>query len=323
MSEPALPEQRRRVSHLRPVLVNLHERATDRLLDDVVTGHGDRLLSKVRLADAIDADALTGRDKQYALSAHLDWLVVDARSSAPRFAVELDGIQHARDAKTRERDRIKGRLCEWAGLPLLRITSDYNRRVGHERVLTYVVDAFYMSEAFDEAQKNGIIPWDEPFDIASFIRRDSQGRPAFNTLDHDARIRMLDAWKAKRLPHYAPDEFATRDSETGETSVHTWLAVAPGRYLIAIVRVRSFLYEGIGASEVASQLAGAEMGDLVDRWLAGEAVACNRDELVRAMHEVQAAIDAGGFLSSGCSTGSLSAGGRIPGDFTIKMGHKR
>ena len=121
-------------SRLRPVLVNSHERATDRLLDDIVTDHGDRVLSKVRLADVIDTEDLEGRDKYYALSAHLDWVVIDVDSSVPRFAVELDGRQHATDPKTRERDRIKDRLCEWARLPLLRITSDYTRRVGHERV---------------------------------------------------------------------------------------------------------------------------------------------------------------------------------------------
>jgi hypothetical protein len=55
---------------VKPVLVNFYERATDRLLTSTATRTGDRLLTKVRLADAIDVDGLTGR-----LSS-MGWLVI-------------------------------------------------------------------------------------------------------------------------------------------------------------------------------------------------------------------------------------------------------
>ncbi len=127
------------------VLVNFHEKVTDRLLSTAAADNGDRLLAKVRLADVLEVEHLTGRAKHYALAAHLDFVMVHAETSAPRFAVELDGAQHWSDPVVQARDRNKDQLCELAGLPLLRITSDFTRREGRWTVLTYLVDAFSTS----------------------------------------------------------------------------------------------------------------------------------------------------------------------------------
>lgn len=60
----------------RPVLVNSYEKVTDRLLTTAAADHGDRLLAKVRLADVIEVEQLTGRAKNYGLSSHLDFVMV-------------------------------------------------------------------------------------------------------------------------------------------------------------------------------------------------------------------------------------------------------
>ena len=58
---------------LLPVLVNPREHAADRQLRSVCEQRDARVLTKVRVADAIDIDALglSGRERSYALSAHL------------------------------------------------------------------------------------------------------------------------------------------------------------------------------------------------------------------------------------------------------------
>jgi len=111
---------------IRPLLVNRYEKLADRLLAD--SAQGDRLLTKVGLADVIDVEALDSSLKTYALKAHLDFVMVDVESSLPSFAVELDGRQHWRDPNNRRRDAMKDRLCERANLPLLRITSEFTRK---------------------------------------------------------------------------------------------------------------------------------------------------------------------------------------------------
>lgn len=141
----------------------------------------------------------------------------------------------------------------------------------------------------------------------------------FNTLDASPRLQMLNHWKGKRLPSFAPDEFLTELPDDGQVQTHAWLAVATGRYLIGRVGVRDFRFQGIGAAGVASQLAVAAVGYLADRWVAGEGVGCHGRELARNMSEVQQAIDAGGFVGS-ASVGALRAGGTLPDGVQVTGG---
>jgi very-short-patch-repair endonuclease len=296
----------------------MYEKATDRLLTAAAIENGDRLLTKVRLADVIDDEGLTGRAKRYALSAHLDFVMVDAETSVPRFAIEFAGAQHWTDVTVRERDRLKDAVCETAGLPLLRITSEFTRKTGRWRVLSYVVDAFFLSGAFFDAQERGVIPLDEPFDAESFLTKDEQGRIVFNTIDGPGRLRLLEHREAKCLPCFTPDEFHTALAKEGAVQSHAFMAVATDRYLIGRVRIRDFLFQGVSPGEVAGQLAVAELADLAEHWIAGEAAACNGKDLAKSMTEEERAIDAGGFL--GCATGgALRAGGSLLAE--IRLSH--
>ena len=295
---------------LKPLLVNPYERRADRLLTDEALAHGDRLLTKVRLADVVDVDGAGPDQLSYGLRAHLDFLMIDAETSLPKFAVELDGAQHWTDPAARRRDRAKDALCEWGGLPLLRITSDFSRRLGRRQVLSYVIEAFYLAEAFYEAQDSGDIPLDEPFVVTSVVVRAEDGSLAFNALDHEARLSLLRSSKAGRLPHFAPDEYHTVDKDAGAVQSHALMAVAPNRYLVARSRVRDFRFQGISPSELAGQISVAQLGDMANRWLAGEPMACDARRLSLYMADIQGAIDSGGFLAS--ATGNSLAGSCQP-----------
>ncbi|WP_310713403.1 DUF2726 domain-containing protein [Streptomyces lydicus] len=310
--------------------MNRYEAAADRILQQIAAEYGDRLLLKVGLVDAIDIDGmngLTSRAKSYALRAHLDFLMVDTATGCGRFAVELDGRQHASDSQTRERDRLKDDICARADLPLLRIASDFARQVGRWSVLSYLTEAFYRSEAFHKAQEGREIPFDEVFDIANFVTLDGEGHLALDTLDGNARLSLLQHGLAARIPATHPDLFCTKLPQEGSLQAHAWMAIAPDRYLISKVVVRDFRFSGIAAFEFVEQLARVEIAELVDRWLAGEeqGVAQNGTGLNKAVAEVQAAIDtAGGTVSIGYGA-ALSGGGntislRFPAG-TLRLPH--
>lgn len=293
------------------MLVNSYESAADRMLREIADEQGDRVTLKSRLADVIDVDGMIGlsrRVKTYALAAHLDFVMVDKETSRGRFAVELDGRQHFSDSATLERDALKDELCERAGLPLLRITSDFARKVGRWRVLSYLAEAFYRSEAFFEAQEQGYIPDDEPFCMGSFIVRDEQGRMSFDTLDAGVILAFHQHYRTGRLPALLPDVYSMDLPEQRAVQAYGWLAVAPNRYLLARTVVRRFLFQGIGPSDLAEQLTMVEMGNLAQQWLRGEAVAVDGRTFRKAVAEVQAAIDSGGLLMAAFG-GALKAGG--------------
>jgi hypothetical protein len=145
---------------LLPLLSHRYEKAADELLQTFSADTGDRLVPMMRLADVVDIDSLNDQipgARWFALSAQLDFVMVDRDSGLPKFAVEMDGRQHWTDLGQRRKDAIKDSICEDAGLPLLRVTSDFVRTTGRWPLLSYAVDAYYMSEAFFEAQENGSV----------------------------------------------------------------------------------------------------------------------------------------------------------------------
>jgi hypothetical protein len=302
------------------MLVNSSEAAADRLLREIAEEHGDRLTLKARLADVVDVDGMDGltrRAKSYALAAHLDFLMLDAATSRGRFAVELDGRQHFSDPTTLERDRLKDDLCARASLPLLRITSEFAHKIGRWRVLTYLTEAYYRSEAFFEAQEQGFIPNDEPFNMGSFLARDDQGRLTFDTLDASVVLAFHKHFQDGALPARSPDVFCIELPEQRAVQAHAWFAVAPDRYLLSKVVVRDFLFQGIAPSDLAEQLAVVEIGNLATQWLRGEAAAVDGRSLRQAVTEVQAAIDTGRALLVAYGDALRAGGGQGP---TLRFG---
>ena len=308
-------------SLLRAVLVNRYEFIADRMLTELADQHGDRLLTKVRVADALDLDHMQdvpASVKSYGLSAHLDFLMVEVATSLPKFAVELDGRQHWSDSRVQRRDAMKDTLCQRAGLPLLRITSDFLRQAGKWNLLDYVVDVYYRAEGFLEAQENGYIRGDEPFYHGLFLDRDVDGSLIFDTLDAPVIRRLWDYHHTGRLMNPLPDIVVTKVPAIRAVQGHSFLAVAEDRFLFAKVRVRDFLFFGIAPSDLALELAFVGIGHLVDDWLndPDAAVAMNATRLAREAEEVQRALDEGHLLVSAGGNG-LKGGG--PGTPTIRV----
>lgn len=263
--------------HKVPVLVNRKEHEADSLLREVGVENRDRLLTKVRLADVVQpGDWMTTRAElgTFALKSHLDFVMVEEDTSIPLFAVEIDGSQHSRAVTQRRRDLMKDELCRAAHLPLLRVTSEFSRREGKHILLKYVCDAFYKSLMFEEAQKARAIPWDEPFDHASFIERDEEtGEVLFGSIDARARLDLLKISQAGAIPHHAPDSWLGDKDDWGNIRAEVYLPVGNHMTLVGTSQVRHFGFFGMPASELAEELAVLELRREVERWLNGEAVA--------------------------------------------------
>jgi hypothetical protein len=156
-------------------LLNRHEASTHQKLLKAAGEHGAAVYPKIRLADVLPVEH-SGIDDvlfQFALQAHFDFVV--AEGVTPVFAVEFDGPTHL-DQGQKARDRKKFALCQLFEFPLLRITARYLPTVyrGYD-LLSWCVEQWFLSRAFDAAQARGDIPPDESFDPMMIVA--GSGRP--------------------------------------------------------------------------------------------------------------------------------------------------
>lgn len=267
--------------------MNFQESAVDRLLADYASENGYRIHLKMRLRDVIDVDDVTqtARDRNFAFTSHLDFVAVDAETLMPVLAIEYDGAQHLSDPAQIERDRIKNRLCEAAGLPLLRIDSLFTRKEGKWRVLTYILWAHETGKAFYAAQESGQIPWDEPFYHGSVIDVDESGRAYdFTGLDIPA-MRFLDGFRSRHRALWERQWW--RGTET-QIEARDVLALPNGQFLAAHCAIRDFAIDGISALDIASELSTAELGWLAQQYDDGDAVAINAEQGARLLNDIGA-----------------------------------
>lgn len=150
-------------------LLNRSEQAAFRELERVAVDNGLRAFAKPRLSDVIQKSGayLSQREFDYFTRSHCDFVVTDD-AYRPLMVVEYDGPFHA-DAKQQERDRIKNGLLKQAGLGLLRINDRHVTKLYRGMsVLRWIIEVTELMKSFDEWQRTGQIPLDEPFDPAAF-----------------------------------------------------------------------------------------------------------------------------------------------------------
>jgi len=138
-----------------------------------------RICPKVRLKDVIGRERkewLCDEAFGFLLKSHLDFVVMDAASAEPVFAVEFDGAQHDGPPQAGA-DVIKNTLCRRAELPLLRIRGAELQP--HERVtlLDYMLRRYV---AWERWAPEGWMTDDDPsfwFDVThpfpatAYVRR--------------------------------------------------------------------------------------------------------------------------------------------------------
>ena len=158
-------------------LLNRSEEVAFRELQSIAADNNLKVFSKTRLSDVIQKDRtfLTQREFDFYTRSHCDFVVTDA-AFRPLMVVEYDGPLHVA-AKQQERDRIKNDLCKRAELGMLRIHDRHVTKLYRGMsLLRWIVEVSELEKAFYEAQANGQVPDDEPFDPASFISAGSKGQ---------------------------------------------------------------------------------------------------------------------------------------------------
>ncbi len=265
----------------RQPLLTPGERRADRVLGEIGEHLGYRIFAHVKLSDVIDQRpaGITGQQWAYATRAHFDFVVCEIKTLVPEFAVELDDLSH-RSAEAHRRDRMKDAICVAAGFELLRIEPPALAPGPRgRRIVEYLIDARSMSQAFDEAQVEGSVPPDEPFDYRSFLELRSDGRVDFiNDLAMPARAKAMAAHRAGRVAGQGIDgaHFYWR---SGVAEGWAWLRVKDDLFLFQRTVMRSYQFDcGLGAGELAEDLSTAAISDQMDAMQRGEAV------LVRATH---------------------------------------
>lgn len=274
----------------RRILDNPYEAETHRILSEVATKYGARVFPKVRIMDVLDLDksGISGEEYTYALKAHFDFTVANEDSRA-QFAVEFDGRRHAVDPGTIRRDALKDAICEQLGFPLLRIGDDFFRRIGRFILLGWLAEVWFLEDAFNMAQQQGQVPFDEIFDYAAFL--------GFGYLEHgrvvdisdreiSEQLRLMNAHAGRVVTTHPYNPFAASHAYISRTCAadicrarfpeelsgidpagyHVAVAVLPvgsDRFIIGHGRVKMGNFHAVPAPELAFELSIWEVAKLL------------------------------------------------------------
>lgn len=140
------------------------ERDVKTMLEDRLAKTPFQVAIKPRLNSVIErepSEHLPDELFDYLTRAELDFLIFYRdQPHRPFLAVEFDGPHHETDPNARKRDLLKNRLCQLAGLPLLRVRyQEIEPLFTRDSFLSYVVEVIVRYKTAHE--KRGYSPYDE------------------------------------------------------------------------------------------------------------------------------------------------------------------
>ena len=91
------------------------------------------ILTKVRMADVIQARKRYSGDFLSISQKHFDFVVCDPGSFCPLAIVELDDSSHRTDHRQRKNDRTKNEVCAEARIPLFRVRCGFSHDLAEIR----------------------------------------------------------------------------------------------------------------------------------------------------------------------------------------------
>ena len=243
----------------RKPVMNRGEVVAEKAIAEAALRYGAHVRSKLKLSDVLEIgrSGLSRAEFDYATRAHLDFVVLDDQH-LPQFAVELDGAQHRTDAATIARDRMKNGICERLGLLLLRIDSDYLRTEGRFTLIGWLIEVWFMQEAF---YKLASAPVDEPFIYFNVYERGEDGRlrQAY-ALDADAVALLGRAAAHGHVGQTYPETITSPFGHGEFTEAYALVTLRHGGHVIGHARLRDFRPFGIGPWELVGDLAVADLG---------------------------------------------------------------
>lgn len=264
-------------------LLNQYEEITYEALTRVCETNGARVFPKVRVADVfpLENSGISSAHYSYGLRSHFDFLITDEEYQ-PQFSVEFDGPLHRTNQVQRQRDTLKNDLCNRFNHGLLRINSKYlSSSYRGLDLLTYFVDAWFLELAFDEAQRNGQIPYDEPFDMTFIYSTGTSGGkkwPYWLSLDIQLDLQRLHA--AQKIGQMAPSHHVGID-ENGNYRCIAWLVMNSDSVLAVITGMRAQQFPAVCKSELVSMLAMFDLHEKMQSVFAGRSALVERGKFFR------------------------------------------
>ena len=130
-------------------LLNTSEYLTEQVLRRALEGTSYRIFAQLPLRRVIQrekGDKLSKADKRFLASSELDFVVYN-EESLPELAVEFDGPSHETYEGQQARDIRKNRLCQRAGLRLIRIADVHLEEHDKTTLLEYMITRFVSWQA--------------------------------------------------------------------------------------------------------------------------------------------------------------------------------
>jgi hypothetical protein len=245
-------------------LLNYSEELTFDRLQAAVEEDGARVFPKVRVADTlpVNKSGISEALFRFALMAHFDFVITDF-GYKPLFAVEFDGPAHTTSAEQRERDAKKNALCEQFRFPLLRINSRYiNAKYRGMDLLSYFIHVWFLSAAFDKAQEQGIVPYDEPFDPNLIVYDGKTNRRFPYWLSLEVQLEIQAMQKQGRLYDYVPSHWTGVDREGNYRSL-AWLQAGENEFLVTQTGMRRQLFPA-HVSDILWQVSIFDLRKMID-----------------------------------------------------------
>lgn len=273
-------------------LVNRYEELAHGQIKASADRWGLSVYPKVRVADIISLDGVgaVGNLKRFGLQSHFDF-VVCKDSWTPIYAVEFDGRFHATDVQA-ARDAKKDELCKRDEFPILRINSRYlGNEFGRMSLLAWIMDVHQMQEAFHDAQAQGGVPADEPFDPFWWMGL-TPGEVQFPyMLAGAARDSLHRLHAAGRIADPCSSGFIGYDQNGVMRGMHYIRVTAT-----EAISVRSAMrpqFFPILLSDLLDEILSIQLEAEVRRWLARDVAATPVDEVREAFRKLSKSLELG------------------------------
>jgi hypothetical protein len=238
---------------------------------------------------------ITAHQWSSASRTHFDFVVCDAHTYTPVFAVALDDpIQVASDG-TRT-GRMTSAVCAAVGLELLRIESSALRQGSHgRRIVEYIIDARNFMDASHatagdvtggEATAGSLE--EQPLSFRDIVGRLPDGRSGFvNDLGAVARAAAVEVYVSRQLADPIIRGLHVRWKD-GPAEGWGWIEVRQGLCIFERTRVwRHRLSCGIDPGQLAEDLAAVAIGERLKTLGTAEPVLRERAQLGREFDQLK------------------------------------
>lgn len=241
----------------RKKLFNPHEKASYINLTKIGIHFDVKVENKMRIADVlnINSSGLSPEEYTYALKAHFDFVIYD-NEDLPLFGVELDGSLHDKDNRVIKNDILKNNICERFSFPLLRINAAFvTRKIKDLSLLSWIIEVWFLGQAFFKQQEQGFIPKDEIFDYNFVVKPFMKNGIIDGDFAYDlSRNEVVFINKCRREGIIARVNFAAYEDQLGFTNGIIVASIDDKKGILSRVRVKTFNFYPPSPSDIVENL---------------------------------------------------------------------